>query len=86
MTRTPTLQTRQNWHNHLPNKTTARDFFFADCIVASHVTRVRISLSLSLSVARHDVIHQAVFKPELSAGERTVADLYSHLSTESEFC
>jgi hypothetical protein len=21
MTRTPALQTRQNWHNHLPNKT-----------------------------------------------------------------
>jgi hypothetical protein len=28
MTGTPILLTRQNWQNHMPNKTTVREFFF----------------------------------------------------------
>jgi hypothetical protein len=37
VTRTPILQTRQNWHNHLPSNATSRDFFL-EWTVASNVT------------------------------------------------
>jgi hypothetical protein len=61
MTRTPTLQTRQNWHNHLPNNTIV--FFRLDSSIEYLLEFIflSLSLSLSLSVSLHDVTHYAAF-------------------------
>jgi hypothetical protein len=50
LARTPILQTRQNWHNHLPNKTTEVSYF-SEWIVALNVLLECIILSLSHGIA-----------------------------------
>jgi hypothetical protein len=85
VTWTQTLQTRQNWQNHLPNKTTVRKAIFSPLsknesrliifrIDSSmkYFTRFCIALSLSLSLS-HDMTSPTMLNSneEFSAGERT---------------
>jgi hypothetical protein len=60
MTRTPILHTRQNWHNHLTDKTIVREVisFRIDSSI-----KCRISLHTHIFfVTRHDVTHHAAFQ------------------------
>jgi hypothetical protein len=73
MTQTPTLQTRLNCHNHLPNKTIVREAIFSEWIVALNVLLEFIYLSRTAGVNHH-----AAFPPGLftwRAGSRRSAGL-----------
>lgn len=61
ITWTPILQTRQNWHNHLPHKTAAKKVFF---FRMDSSINCRTSFYIRISVARH-VTHHAALKPRV---------------------
>jgi hypothetical protein len=67
--RTPILQTCQNWHNHLPNKTIVVQVIVSEWIVSSNTVIVFKNKYLSHGMTSSTMPHS---RQGFSAGERTV--------------